>query len=101
MKWETNIFVRPADVWIFSIALVIVCMTGGYQYRQHVRAEQVADFIREGYKLDHLQAQNEQIQLENEQIQLQTVKLEKMRPVVESIYSYKKAVAKSDRSGDD
>lgn len=101
MKRENTIFVSTTDVVVFCIAQIIICLFAGYQIEQHTRAGQVADFIRDGYKLDHLQAQNEQIRLENEQTQLDTVRLEKMRPVVESVYGYKNAVAKSERSGDD
>lgn len=89
-----NIFIRTRDVVVFSLALAFVLVVGGYRLEQHIRSEQVASMIRAGIKLDQVKAENEQLQLETE-------KLEKMLPVVQSVYGYKNTVAKSEEvSGD-
>lgn len=91
---EINIFVRRSDFVIFGIALAFVLVVGGYRLEQYIRSEQVASFIRAGYTLDQAKAENEQLQLE-------TKKLEAMRPVVESIYGYKNAIANSEEGSSD
>lgn len=91
---EINIFVRPRDVVIFLVALAFVLTIAGARFEQHVRSEQVASMVRASFELDQVKAQNEQIELE-------TRKLERVLPVVQSIYSYKNAIAKSEEiSGD-
>lgn len=91
---DCNVFVRTRDVVIFCSALIVVCLIAGHRLEQHVRSEQLANMVRASYAVDRVKAETEKAQAEKE-------KLEKMLPVVQSIYDYKNTVAKNEQNSGD